>query len=372
MVTGVDLVEWQLRVASSERLPKTQEELRIDGHAVEARIYAEDAGRGFLPAIGTLHHLAFPAVAPTGAEMRVETGVRAGDTITPWYDPMIAKLVVSAGDRKAALAALVEALEKTEIAGSTANVAFLAALAADGDFAAGHLDTGLIARKQEQLTAIPTPGSRIVARAALAAAGTGHQSAPDDPWDGLKGYAHFHGIERRVALWSGGEEIVARVLAQRGGGFRVGIGDGPEVIFDAAQAASGRVVRWPGHVTVFDGAAAHAFAVADPVAAAEEAGGGTDALAAPMPGLVRLVHVAQGDQVAKGQPLVVLEAMKMEHSIAAPHEGEIAMVIEEGRQVTEGTVLVRFAALPAAGGDPRRAPTSPEKNPDLPAGPVVA
>jgi len=346
MITGEDLVEWQLRVAAGERLPKTQDELGIDGHAVEARIYAEDPGRGFLPAIGTLHHLSFPAKAPAGAALRVETGVRAGDAIPPWYDPMIAKLVVRSGSRETALEALAAVLERTEIAGSTTNVAFLAALAGDADFAEGRVDTGLIERKGEALTSIPPPGRRTVARAALAAAGDLPRRSGGDPWDGLAGYAHFHAIERRVALSSGGEEVFARIAATREGGFRVAFDGGDHVVIDAARAGSGRVARWPGHVTVFDRAVGHVFAVADPVTAAEEAGGGTDALAAPMPGLVKLVHVAAGDTVAKGQPLVVLEAMKMEHSITAPHAGEIAGIVEEGRQVTEGTVLVRFAAAP--------------------------
>src|SRR5690606_5587847 len=135
MVTGVDLVEWQLRVAAGERLPKLQDDIALDGHAFEARLYAEDAAKGFLPAIGTLHHLRFPA----GADIRVETGVQEGDSISPFYDPMIAKLVAHGSDRKAALDRLSDALERTEIAGSIVNTAFLAALAADQDFAAGDV-----------------------------------------------------------------------------------------------------------------------------------------------------------------------------------------------------------------------------------------
>ncbi|RWQ61959.1 MAG: 3-methylcrotonyl-CoA carboxylase, partial [Mesorhizobium sp.] len=116
MVTGIDLVEWQLRVASGEKLPKTQSEIALSGHAFEARIYAEDAAKGFLPATGTLHHLKFPDTAPDGASMRIETGVRAGDAISPFYDPMIAKLVVHGKNRQAALEALGIALSQTEIA----------------------------------------------------------------------------------------------------------------------------------------------------------------------------------------------------------------------------------------------------------------
>ncbi|TIV91114.1 MAG: 3-methylcrotonyl-CoA carboxylase, partial [Mesorhizobium sp.] len=157
MVTGVDLVEWQLRVASGEKLPKTQGEIALAGHAFEARVYAEDAAKGFLPATGTLHHLKFPDVPPEGAAMRIETGVRAGDAISPFYDPMIAKLVVHGKDRTTALAALRDALARTEVAGSTVNTAFLAALVEDADFTAGDVDTGLISRHQETLIALPAP-----------------------------------------------------------------------------------------------------------------------------------------------------------------------------------------------------------------------
>ena len=154
MVTGLDLVEWQLRVAAGEKLPKEQDEIALPGHAFEARIYAEDASRSFLPATGTLHHLKFPEPS---SSVRIETGVRAGDAISPFYDPMIAKLVVHGPDRAAALDTLSEALEATEIAGSVTNVAFLAALARDPDFASGDVDTGLIGRRQEMLATAPSP-----------------------------------------------------------------------------------------------------------------------------------------------------------------------------------------------------------------------
>ena len=221
MVTGVDLVEWQLRVAAGEKLPKAQGQIALNGHAFEARLYAEDPGKGFLPAIGTLHHLEFPQTAPAGSSLRVETGVRAGDAISPFYDPMIAKLVAHGPDRTSALDALVGALEATEIAGSVTNAAFLAALARDTDFAAGEVDTGLIARKQEALTALPAPSAEIIAAAALAASGIGEQAVSDDPWSSLAGYAHFHPVERRTSLKFGEAEITARISVGKDG--RVGV-----------------------------------------------------------------------------------------------------------------------------------------------------
>jgi len=341
MITGVDLVEWQLRVAADEKLPKNQEEITLSGHAFEARIYAEDPQRDFLPAIGTLHHLSFPAEAPAGSSMRIETGVSEGDAISPYYDPMIAKLVVHADDRSKALNALVEALKATRIAGSTTNIAFLAALAQDPDFASGDVDTGLIGREQAVLTTVPEPGGNIVARAALAASGArGAEAVSDDPWTNLAGYSHFHPIERRALLCRGEQDLQAGVTTQPNGRFLVRIGDSVPVVLSKSDFED--TVSWPGHVTVFADGAAFTFAVPDPFASAEAAGGGAGSMRAPMPGLVKLVRAAQGETVKKGQPLLILEAMKMEHTIAALHDGVIAEIAAEGEQVMDGTVLVRF------------------------------
>jgi 3-methylcrotonyl-CoA carboxylase alpha subunit len=339
MITGIDLVEWQLRVASGETLPRTQDEIRLDGHAFEARLYAEDAAKGFLPATGTLHHLKFPDAPPQDASMRVETGVRAGDSISPFYDPMIAKLVVYGKDRETALAALGEVLAQTEVAGSTVNTAFLAALAADPDFAAGDVDTGLIGRHQDALTALPLPNSTVAAAAAFAASGIVDRPVSDDPWSALGGYAHFHRLEREIRLKYGDHDVPARVTVGAGNGAAVRLYG--ETI-RLATVDGQRVARWPGHVTVFDGAVGHTFQVPDPLARAEEALAGTGSLRAPMPGLVKVVRTAKGESVAKGQPLLILEAMKMEHTIAAPHDGVIADIAAEGEQVSDGTVLVKF------------------------------
>ncbi len=341
MITGVDLVEWQLRVAHGEVLPLRQDEIELDGHAFEARLYAEDAARGFLPATGTLHHLWFPDEAAPGTSLRVETGVREGDTISPFYDPMIAKLVVHGPDRKTALDGLGDMLAETEIAGSTVNTAFLAALAADPDLASGDVDTGLIGRKQDELTAIPAPSGAVVAAAVVAVSGLSDMADAGDPWSALAGYAHFHATPRRVTLGYGEEVVRAKVGVEAGRTF---------VELDALNGETLRLrpsainlARWPGHVSVFDGPVSYTFAVPDPLDRADEAGGGTDSLRAPMPGLVKVVRAAAGDSVTKGQPLLILEAMKMEHSIAAPHDGVIVEIATEGSQVSDGTVLVRFA-----------------------------
>ncbi len=304
------------QAASGEKLPKTQSEIALAGHAFEARIYAEDAAKGFLPATGTLHHLKFPE--PDAAALRIETGVRAGDAISPFYDPMIAKLVVHAKDRQAALAALGAALSQTEIAGSIVNTAFLAALAADPDFCAGDVDTGLIGRHQAALTEVAPPTGEIISAAALAASGAGTLPPSNDPWSSLSGYAHFHGVGRRIRLKFGEADILAKVSARPDGRFQVAL-DAP---YDSANAhdfrAVPRLARWPGHITVFEGAVGYTFAVPDPLARSDDAAAASGSLRAPMPGLVKLVRVAKGDTVIKGQPLLILEAMKMEHTIAAP------------------------------------------------------
>ncbi|RVA11294.1 acetyl/propionyl/methylcrotonyl-CoA carboxylase subunit alpha, partial [Mesorhizobium sp. M7A.F.Ca.US.002.01.1.1] len=348
MVTGTDLVEWQLRVASGEKLPKTQSEIALVGHAFEARIYAEDAAKGFLPATGTLHHLKFPDAAPQGATMRIETGVRAGDAISPYYDPMIAKLVVHATDRQAALEALGAVLSRTEVAGSTVNTAFLAALAADPDFAAGDVDTSLIARHQTALIEVAPPTGETIAAAAVAASGAGASPSPNDPWSSLAGYAHFHSVARRTRLKFGEDEIVAKVSVRYDGRFQVTLDKPYDDTNSHDFRSTPRLARWPGHITVFEGAVGYTFTVPDPLARADEAAAGSGSLRAPMPGLVKLVRVGKGDAVIKGQPLLILEAMKMEHTIAAPHDGVIAEIATEGAQVTDGTVLVRFFEEQAA------------------------
>jgi 3-methylcrotonyl-CoA carboxylase alpha subunit len=350
MVTGVDLVEWQIRVAAGEALPKSQNQIALSGHAFEARIYAEDPARGFLPATGTLHHLAFPEAAPHNAELRVETGVRAGDQISPFYDPMIAKLVVHAGDRAAALDALDTALTGTQIAGSVTNITFLSALARDADFAAGDVDTGLIGRKQDELARSVAPDEPIIAMAALIASGARSSGSETDPWGAISGYAHFHPLVRRASLKMDDGVIAAHVAPRADGRFDVSFGEGGVVHTLAPPDAEGRsggngeigVALWPGHATLFSGGQAYNFAIPDPLAQSADAAGGGDSMRAPMPGLVKLVRAGLGDTVLKGQPLLVLEAMKMEHTIAAPHDGVIADIVTEGMQVTDGTVLVRF------------------------------
>ncbi len=348
MVTGEDLVEWQLRVAAGERLPRAQEELNLEGHALEARIYAEDPGRDFLPATGTLHHLSFPAAAPAGAAMRVETGVRAGDAISSWYDPMIAKLVVRAGDRKAALAALVAALEQTEIAGSTTNVAFLAALAGDADFSEGTVDTGLIARKQEALTSTPPPAAGSWRRR------RSPRQAARRPLRGTIPGTDWAAMPIFTASSAGSPCPVAARISKRASSS-----GGTGLSCCAGRRRRGRHRRrggkvWPRRPLAGPRHRLRGRARPRLRGRRSRRGGGRGgrrhrrrpgADAGPGQGGPRRLGRGGG----KGPAAGLLEAMKMEHSMAAPHDGEIETIVEEGAQVTEGAVLVSFAEVAGKG-----------------------
>ncbi|MEL6889739.1 MAG: biotin/lipoyl-containing protein, partial [Pseudomonadota bacterium] len=334
-ITGVDLVEWQLRVAAGEGLPCAQQDLTIDGHAFEARLYAEDVPAGFLPATGTLSHLAFPPRA------RADSGVRAGDTISPHYDPMIAKVIVHGPTRAVALRRLSRALAGTEVAGTVTNLSFLSALSKHAGFAAGDVDTGLIARDLAALTAQVDVEPIHVVAAAMAVSGLDRPGA-------ASGFALWQPLRRTVPLAQGEERLDPQVevlsavqqhwhvsgamLELRHSDGRWWYGDRPVP----------RAVEGNGVVTVFDDRAI-AFDAVDLLDVQNDAGRDANLIEAPMPGLVRDVLAAQGAQVAKGDRLVLLEAMKMEHSLTAPRDGRVAEVlVGAGDQVTAGAALIRL------------------------------
>ncbi|MBB4003535.1 acetyl-CoA carboxylase biotin carboxylase subunit [Aurantimonas endophytica] len=352
-ITGLDLVEWQLRVAAGERLPLTQEGVRIDGHAIEARIYAEDAARGFLPATGTLAHLRFPEGL---SGVRIDTGVRQGDRITPHYDPMIAKLIVHGPDRTSAIGLLRKALGKTRIAGSVTNVAFLSRLANHPRFVAGAVDTGLIGRDQETLAASPPASAEAAALAALAS--LAHLAPPNssaDPWSSLRGFRAW-GVARQTARFEDENGTRRDIVVSDRGNRRFSVaaeGETLDLTVMGADAEGARV-SVDGHVfdagiacdadgqTVFLEGEAHRFRHYSAVAHAEEEG--SDRIIAPMPGLVRLVRVQAGDAVKKGEALVVIEAMKMEHSLVSPRDGVVGeVVVAIGDQVEDGALLLSLA-----------------------------
>jgi len=331
LITGVDLVEWQLRVASGEPLPARQEDLTITGHAFEARLYAEDVSAGFLPATGTLAHLRFPDHA------RIETGVRPGDTISPWYDPMIAKIVTHGATRAIALRALESALVDTEVAGSVTNVDFLIALTRHEGFGKGEVDTGLIARDLQALVAAAEPDPRAKALAVLGLAGL------DDPR--IRGGITLWQPLRRTIAWEGGEAVLevlgpgaARVTLE-GSTHEIGY-EGGRWWVDGSPRRS-RIVNHAAGTSVFGGRSL-TLAPLDPLArGGEEAGGGMTL--SPMPGLVKAIFVEPGQEVAAGEPLAILEAMKMEHTLTAARAGKVAEVLAAaGDQVEAGAALIRL------------------------------
>jgi len=277
-ITGYDLVEMQLHVAAGSPMPLKQKDLGIFGHAVEARIYAEDVSRGFLPATGTLHHLSFPS------EVRVDTGVRQGDTITPHYDPMIAKVIVLDETREAALAGLHVALDSIRIAGTVTNVPFLSALVSHESFAAGEVDTGLIERDFEALTTKAEPSPAVAALAALSALGLPPESG-DDPWQALTGWRAWGSAEQSTTLERDGERIEARVSIEGSLSYRVTIGSDTTPIRLHDKEARGMVeinghgkradiIKHPGGVTIFMDGADHRFGFPDPIALTSEEVGG--------------------------------------------------------------------------------------------------
>ena len=323
-ITGVDLVEWQLRVAAGEALPVSQGDLTIKGHAFEARLYAEDVPAGFLPATGRIDHLIFPETA------RIDSGVRAGDEISPWYDPMIAKVTVHGPDRASALRKLWAALDRTEVAGTVTNIDFLRRLARDKGFVAETFDTGLIAARGATLSDAPAPSLHDVAVAAITAAGVA--VGP------LNGFTLWAPLKRMIALDCAGRTYAPQIEVVAPDRCRVTL-DGEVSDLQWRGAGWGLpAVRHGGSVTVF-GATTHRFAIVDPLAR-DASGQGGDTVMAPMPGLVTSVVVASGQAVAAGDRLVVLEAMKMEHVLRAPRDGVLANVaVAEGQQVTAGDLV---------------------------------
>ncbi len=331
-ITGQDLVEWQLRVAQGEPLPLAQEDLSINGWAFEARIYAEDAGKGFLPSIGTLSHLKFPNTA------RADTGVRAGDAITPHYDPMIAKLVVHGPTRQAALGKLTAALAATEVAGCTTNIGFLSALSQHEGFAKGDVDTGLIARDQQALVAQeePTAQAWAVAAAALSTTDKPQTNRGFTLWSPLSRSIHVacQDDQKEVVLQYFSDSKTRAVVDEQTmeldtqSGWKV---DGVKPAF--------KVVRHEQGVSLFGANTLH-FSLVDLLDRAATVDGGAGTIVAPMPGSVKDVMVAKGDSVTAGDTLMILEAMKMEHRLTAPFDGTVAELnANAGGQVSDGTIL---------------------------------
>ncbi|AEG91743.1 acetyl/propionyl/methylcrotonyl-CoA carboxylase subunit alpha [Ramlibacter tataouinensis] len=369
-ITGLDLVEWQLRVAAGEPLPLKQDQLRMHGHAIEARICAENPDNNFLPATGTLQVYRTPPCAEflhplplgegggEGRRARVDSGVREGDAISPYYDSMIAKLIVHGADRAEALARLDRALAQTHIVGPATNVQFLRQVVRSESFAKADLDTALIQREAPSLfhrrsMPLPLAAAAAVARTLL------DEKAQEgrDPFSRRDGW-RSHGVAtRRFEFDFDGERAKAELSYLHDGGLFLAVGDaaGPLVVDTDGSAcidirfAGLRERVWvyaEGETDhVFGGRGAATIVSVDLLAHAGEGQAETGRLTAPMPGKVVSFAVQAGDAVRKGQALAVMEAMKMEHTIAAPADGTVAeLLYGPGDQVAEGAELLRLAA----------------------------
>jgi 3-methylcrotonyl-CoA carboxylase alpha subunit len=368
MITGLDLVEWQLRVAAGEPLPLFQDRLAINGHSIEARVYAENPAKNFLPSTGTLRHLRSPDAVEfevgsgsTPASVRVDSGVREGDVISPYYDPMIAKLIVWGDTRDAALARMAAALGEYEVVGVTTNIEFLGRIVRSRAFSSGDLDTGLIERNREELFPAPSaPRDDVLAAATFAelahceVLAREHARAsgdPHSPWHLADGW-RLNERSHRGLVFSEGEHHTAVAVYQSASGYRLRTAD-REIHLSGESGADGhlrlrldgrsiaaRAVRVGNEWNIFFAGEQHRLALRDELHEVDtEAEGGS--LAAPMPGKVIAVLVQKGARVKKGAPLVILEAMKMEHTITSPRAGRVAEIrYAAGEQVDEGVDLL--------------------------------
>lgn len=359
MITGLDLVEWQLRVAAGEPLPRKQQELAMRGHAVEARVYAEDPGNDFLPSTGKLMHLKAPAAS---SHVRVDSGVEQGDRITPFYDPMIAKLIVWDETRELALGRMDHALAEYQIVGVANNIRFLRHLVTSPSFSQARLDTGLIEREHEWLRSEPArPMDLALAVAALAVL-LKERSGEDacSPWSMRDGW-RLNSTHRRSLAFAHEDRAIAVDIEYRGSAYRMRIGEtdfavNGEMARDGIIRATVDGNRMQATV-VADGAEFHVFlddghfalTLDDPLDVRRGHHAKESSLLAPMPGRVIAQSVRPGEFVRKGASLMVLEAMKMECAIHAPEDGRVELFhFNPGDQVTEGAELLRFERGDAA------------------------
>jgi 3-methylcrotonyl-CoA carboxylase alpha subunit len=342
-ITGIDLVEWQFRVAAGEKLPLTQDKVPLKGHAVEARLYAEDPERGFLPSTGKLAALSFPQMEG----VRVDTGVEAGGEVSPFYDPMIAKVITHAPQREKALDRLADVLENTIVAGPRTNLSFLAHLCRAWDFRAGQFDTGFIDRNLETLGAVPQPIDEAAAAAGVAEllardqtrlAARRDPELPASPWDAVDAFQLSGPRQANVRFTADGRQATA-TIAYRPDGAEVRVGGAaPDDAAGVIESGEGVLVVRKGRQTL--------VALTDFEAIDVEHQNGDGVVRAPMHGKVLSILVEPNDTVTKGQRVAVIEAMKMEHALTAPADGTVAEIFARaGAQVAEDAKLMVIASV---------------------------
>jgi propionyl-CoA carboxylase alpha chain/3-methylcrotonyl-CoA carboxylase alpha subunit len=319
-VTGQDLVEWQLRVASGEPLPLAQDKIKLKGWAMEARLYAENPATGFLPSTGPLEHFVLPH------DIRVDSAVEEGDEVSPFYDPMIAKLIAHADSREAAAAQLANACAQVEVWPVKTNAAFLARCASHADFVAGVIDTGFIDERLEALTAPGEPSQAAIEAAAAALNAVSDEGEPS-PWSAAEGLSGF------------------RLNAPRAG-TRIACNGRFHDASTQTDLEADVLIADDGEVVIFERGEAFVFTLPMAQGADEATAVADGAIRSPMPGKIVSVSAKPGDRVTKGQPLVTLEAMKMEHTLTAPFDGTVSeLSANPGDQVSEGVVLARLERL---------------------------
>jgi 3-methylcrotonyl-CoA carboxylase alpha subunit len=361
-ITGLDLVEWQLRIASGEALPLSQQAIACRGHAIEARLCAEDPASGFLPSTGRIEHLGFPA---DGAGLRVDTGFRAGDLVSPHYDSLLAKIIARGVDRNEALVRLQRALASVEIVGPATNRDFLIGILKHPAFAALDIDTRFIERHQAELPVVSQPPSDgLVAAAAFvalrrlehAAVANPDPADPFSPWLGTAGWRLGGAASRTLEFDLAGSHVAIDVTWQAGSYHLSFAGRTWSVSGEVGPAGTARIrvddrlmrVGWvlvDDTLTLFADGSSHVFLLRHPRRPSGTQTSAAGRIVSPMPGLVLSVTAAAGAPVEKGQPLVVIEAMKMEHTVAAPRAGRVQSVdVGVGDQVAAGAELVVLEA----------------------------
>lgn len=355
-ITGFDFVELQILVAAGQPLPFTQEDLSINGWSFEARIYAEDVPKGFLPSTGVLKHLRFPIGQEFAQNsIRIDSGVREGDEISSFYDPMIAKIIVHGSSREVALNSLSVALSECHVSGTTTNIEFLHALANHQGFGKGDVDTDLIARDIDELTRIEIADNNVTAIAAISALGLLKNAETSDVWMQYSGWQHWGSASYYTTLQFGETILNCKVTLHSKNEYVVVIND-EELSLTLVSLEDTKVKAVIGNktfyldaycsertVAVFKDGFAFQYSIHDALEVSSDEDAGGDVLSSPMPGLVTKVVAKAGDHVSQGDPILMIEAMKMEHTMMAPRDGVLEEVfVSVGDQIMDGTLLLKM------------------------------